>query len=450
MKRRYFLLAILTVAVLLRVHFGVPTPSNSDISHQIQLKPRWVEVTGTVANRPKLGKTKRGKPRLTFVLKAERLDRQRVTGQVWLRSTLAPGVKTPEAEDRVTVTAKLKTPTNYPKSDFDLKTFLQRRGIFTVASGRIQSVQRQPKNPITRLQQYLYRVQSRWLAPDVAALQLAMVIGDRALSLPQSLEDSFRRVGMTHVMVVSGFQIVLILSVVSSYCQNLKNWQTFTVLLLVSAAFLALTGIQPSIARATVMALLPYLVKCFRLQLKPIETVLWAGGLLLLVAPLWLYELGFQLSFLATLGLVTSTDWLLARLKRLPKKLAEAIATPVVAMVWVQPLILTTFGTFPTYGLIANILCAPLVEAITIGGFLTTLVSLIPLLAPMASALGWLLSFPTQLLVWLVCLFAQAPGATLNLSLPPCLTGFIYFSFIAVLLLNRRKRKPAFLRLKNL
>jgi competence protein ComEC len=434
MNKRYLFLAILTLAVLLRVHFGVPTPSDTDISHQIQLRPRDVEVTGIVANRPKSGQTKKGKPRLTFVLKAQRLDGQRVAGQVWVRSTLAPGVQNPEAEDRVTVTAKLKAPTNYPKSNFDFKAFLQRRGIFTVASGRIQSVQRQPKNPITRLQQYLYSVQSRWLSPDLAALQLAMVIGDRAIALPQSLEESFRRVGMTHVMVVSGFQIVLILSVVSSYCQKLKTWQTFAILLTVSAAFLTLTGIQPSIARATVMALLPYLLKCFRLRLAPAVTVTIAGGLLLLAAPMWLYELGFQLSFLATLGLVTSTDWLLARLKRLPKKLAEAIATPVVAMVWVQPLILTTFNTFPTYSLIANILSAPLVEAITIGGFITTLVSLVPFFSPIASTLSWLLSFPTQLLVGLVKLLASFPGALLTIPFPAwacvlCYAGLLLFSW---------------------
>jgi competence protein ComEC len=432
MPKRYLFLAILTVAVLLRVHFGVPTPSDSDISHQIQLRPRWVEVTGIVENRPKLSKTKKGQPRLTFVLKAQRLGRKRVTGQVWVRSTLAPGVQFPEAEDRVTVTAKLRTPTNYPNSNFDFQAFLQRRGIFTVASGRLTEVWQGQKNPITRLQQYLYRVQSRWVAPDLAALQLAMVIGDRAIALPKSLEDSFRQVGMTHVMVVSGFQIVLILSVVSSYCQKLKNWQTFAILLAVSATFLALTGIQPSIARATVMAMLPYLLKCFRLKLKPMMTVTVAGGLLLLVAPMWLYELGFQLSFLATLGLVTSTDWLLAKLKRLPKKLAEAIATPVVAMVWVQPLILTTFGTFPTYSLIANILSAPLVEAITIGGFITTLVSAVPFLSPIASVLSWLLSFPTQLLVGLVKLLASFPGALLTIHFPAwacvlCYIGLLFF-----------------------
>lgn len=427
------------IAVVLRVHFGVPTPSDSDISHQIQLKPRWVEVTGIVENRPKLTKTKKGQPQLTFVLQAQRLDHKRVTGQLWVKTTFPRGLSTPEAEDKVTVSAKLRTPTNYPNSNFDFQAFLQRRGIFTTASGRLIQVRQRQKNPITRLQQYFYSIQRRWVSPDLAALQLAMVIGDRAIALPQSLEDSFRQVGMTHVMVVSGFQIVLILSVVASYCKKRKNWQTFAILLGVSSIFLFLTGIQPSIARATVMAMLPYLLKCFQFKLKPIETVFWAGGLLLLVAPMWLYELGFQLSFLATLGLVTSTDWLLTKLNRLPNKLAEAIATPVIAMLWVQPLILSTFGTFPTYSLIANILSAPLVEAITIGGFLITLVSTIPFLSPIASLLSWLLSFPTQLLVGLVKLLASFPCAVLTIPFPAWACVLTYILLMSALTFLRRK-----------
>lgn len=438
MPKRYLFLTLLIIAVILRVHFGVPTPTDSDISHQIQLTPRWVEVTGIVENRPKLTKTKKGQPRLTFVLKAQRLDNKRVTGKVWLKTTLPRGLQTPDAEDKVTVSAKLQTPTNY-NSDFDFQAFLQRRGIFANASGRLTQVRRRQKSPITRLQKYFYNIQRRWVPHDLAALQLAMVIGDRAIALPQSLEDSFRQVGMTHVMVVSGFQIVLILSVVSSYCKKRKNWQTFAILLSVSLVFLALTGIQPSIARATVMAMLPYLLKCFQFKLKPIETVFWAGGLLLLVAPMWLYELGFQLSFLATLGLVTSTDWLLTKLNRLPNKLAEAIATPVVAMLWVQPLILTTFGTFPTYSLIANILSAPLVEAITIGGFITTLISTIPFLSLLASGLSWLLSFPTQLLVGLVKLLASFPGAVLTIPFPAWACVLTYLLLIAAVTLPKKK-----------
>ena len=446
MPKRYLFLAILTIAVILRVQFGIPTPSHNDISHQINPslgrgeRLPTVEVTGIVATRPKPSKTKKGQHRLTFVLNAQHLDHKQVTGQVWVRTTLASGIKPPLIEDKVTITGWLRTPTNYPKSNFDFQAFLQRRGIFTTANGRLTHLWQRQKNPITRLQQYFYDIQRRWVPPDLAALQVAMVIGDRAIALPKSLEDSFRACGMTHVMVVSGFQIVLILSVVSSLVQKLKPWQTFAILLAVSLTFLLLTGIQPSIARATVMAMLPYLLKCFQFKLKPIETVFWAGGLLLLVAPMWLYELGFQLSFLATLGLVTSTDWLLTKLHRLPTKLAEAIATPVVAMVWVQPLVLTTFGTFPTYSLVANISSAPLVEAITIGGFIVTLVSTIPFLSPLASGLSWLLSFPTQLLVGLVKLLASFPGASLTIPFPAWACVLTYA--LLILLVSRFSTKP--------
>lgn len=430
MLKRFLALAFLAFVVILRVNFGVPTPNATDVYHLVNKETTAVKITGIVESRPKEKMNKRGQKQFSYILKVQTVNDQSLTGKVWVSSYLEENnLNSPEIGNLVTVKARLRKPQNLAQSEFDFVSFLTRKGIFTTAYGSLTQVKTLPQSPIAWLQSYLYQVQSRFITPEIASLQLAMVVGDRAVELSPSLEESFRSVGLSHVMVVSGFQIVLILSTVAKLTRRLSSWQKFLSLTTVAIVFLTLTGIQPSIARATVMALLPYLTECLKLKLKPIESVFWAGGLLLLVTPMWVYELGFQLSFLATLGLVTCTNWLISKLEFLPPTIAEIIATPIVAMIWVQPLILTTFGTFPTYGLIANILSAPLVQIITLGGFITTLISLIPAqpFLLIAGGCAWLLSFPTQLLIGLAHFLEQAPFAVINFQLPiaVCWLGYV-------------------------
>ncbi|MCZ0902100.1 ComEC/Rec2 family competence protein, partial [Microcoleus sp. HI-ES] len=79
-------------------------------------------------------------------------------------------------------------------------------------------------------------------------------------------------------------------------------------------------------------------------QVKPLGLLLIAATILLLVNPLWIWDLGFQLSFLATLGLIVTTPPLMAKLDWMPPAIASIVVVPIAASVWVLPLLLYVFS----------------------------------------------------------------------------------------------------------
>jgi competence protein ComEC len=120
--------------------------------------------------------------------------------------------------------------------------------------------------------------------------------------------------------------------------------------------------------------------------------LLLAALVLLLINPLWIWDLGFQLSFLATLGLLVTSPALMKRLDWLPPTIASLIAVPIAATIWVLPLLLYVFSQVSTYSILANVVTSFLIAGITMGGFISAVFGAVWPLA--GSAIAWLLYFP--------------------------------------------------------
>jgi competence protein ComEC len=174
--------------------------------------------------------------------------------------------------------------------------------------------------------------------------------------------------------------------------------------------YLSLTGIQASILRAFLMGIAVLVALAMDTKVKPLGSLLLAATIILLFNPLLIGDLGFQLSFLATLGLIVTLPGLEARLDWLPPMITTLIAVPLAASIWVLPLLGYVFNAVATYSLVVNILCTPLITIISLGGMLSAIAAIfIPILG---SAIAWLLFYPTQLLLALTNFFTNLPGSS--------------------------------------
>jgi competence protein ComEC len=145
-------------------------------------------------------------------------------------------------------------------------------------------------------------------------------------------------------------------------------------------------------------------------KIEPMSALFCAGILLLIFNPIWVWDIGFQLSFLATLGLIVTASPLQQKMDWLPPTISEAIAVPLAASIWTLPIQLYVFKVFPLYCLPANILTSPLISIVSIGG---TIAALVGAIFPLGgSAVSWLLFYPTQLLIWIVDFFNYLPGTS--------------------------------------
>ncbi len=265
---------------------------------------------------------------------------------------------------------------------------------------------------LAKIRQRIVAAQVRWLDVPIGPLVSAMALGNEAVDLPFDVKDVFVRVGLAHALAASGFQVSLIVAAIISFTKRYlaKKWQ-FGLGLVGILAFVAMAGPQPSVLRAAVMGIAVLVGMLLVRQLRPLNSLLLAAVVLLVIEPVWIWDVGFQLSFLATLGLVVSATPIQKRLDFLPPVLADAIAVPLAATIWTLPIQLWTFKVVPLYSLPANVIAAPFITLISIGGMVSALAATVFPLA--GSAVAWLLLYPTKLLLAIVELFASLPGSNI-------------------------------------
>jgi competence protein ComEC len=219
------------------------------------------------------------------------------------------------------------------------------------------------------------------------------------------------RVGLAHALAASGFQVSLILNAILSLTRKrLSVVGQFNLGVVALLTFLCLTGFQPAVVRSVVMGMAVLIALRTKRQINPLSSLFLAGTLLLIINPLWVWDIGFELSFLATLGLIVTVEPLQQKLDWLPPTIADLITVPLAASIWTLPIQLYVFKVFPLYSLPANILTSPLISIVSIGGTIGALVgSIVPIVG---SAISWILYLPTQLLIKVVDIFNYLPGAS--------------------------------------
>ncbi len=298
---------------------------------------------------------------------------------------------------------------------FDFKAYLAKEGCFAGLAGRYITASEsggQESWGLWQIRRRIVKSQARWLGVPRGPLVSTMVLGRRAVDLPYNIRDDFIQVGLAHVLAASGFHVAIILSLVqvltSRFSARLKLGNGTTVLI----AYVCLTGGSASVWRAAFMGFGALLAPVMQRRVNPLGCLLLAAFVLLLINPLWIWDLGFQLSFLATLGLLVTSPALMKRLDWLPTTIASLIAVPIAATIWVLPLLLYVFSQISTYSILVNIITSFLIAGITMGGFISAVLGAVWPLA--GSAIAWLLYYPVELLILIVRFFSRLPGSLIS------------------------------------
>ncbi|MEH2311345.1 MAG: ComEC/Rec2 family competence protein [Nostoc sp.] len=411
------------VGLLATLYFQwrVPQPGAKDISQFVPSgnssnQEQLVIVRGEVASNPRLTRSQRGQ----FWLEATQLDEVKnekgsagvpkgVTGKLYVTVPIlqATGLY-PSQQIAVTgILYKPKAASN--PGGFDFQKFLKQEGTFAGLIGRqINVLDQERKWGWWQIRERIVRSQVRWLGIPEGPLVSAMVLGSKAVDLPYDIRDLFVQAGLAHALAASGFQTSLILSVILQLTRRAKKVTQFTLGFLALIIFLSLTGFQPAVLRAVIMGFAALIGLLLKRKVKQLGSLLLAATLLLVFNPLWIWDLGFQLSFLATLGLVVTVPALVNRLAWLPPAIAALIAVPLAATLWTLPVQLFVFGVVPSYSLLLNVVSTPLISIISIGGIISALAALIWIEA--GSFLAGVLHYPTDWLIKLVEFFSKLPG----------------------------------------
>ena len=419
---------------ILYFQWKVPHPEPSDISHLVDRvedvapSPSF-RVEGRIVTSPQLTQSQR----IRFELEATQAQKlapalskdqssenpvaanpvaaNPVTGRIYVTIPLLQGTGLYPGQ-AITVTGSLYKPK--PASNpggFDFAKYLAQQGIFAGLNGKQIEVAENQTSPsrLWFIRQRIIRAQVSGLGVPEGPIVSAMVMGGQAVDVPHIIRDQFRAAGLSHALAASGAQVSLLISVVLVFTQRLSPKLRLFVGSSVLLLYLCLTGLEASVSRAGVMGFVALLALTGERKVKPIASILFTATFLLLCNPLWIWDLGFQLSFLATLGLLVTVPILTRWLDWMPTTITPLFTVPIAAYLWTLPLLMFTFGVVSPYSILVNILTSPLITVISIGGMIDALMALIH--PATGSWLAGLLYYPTHLFIQIAAWGSQIPGS---------------------------------------
>jgi competence protein ComEC len=241
-----------------------------------------------------------------------------------------------------------------------------------------------------------------------AGLLLGLTLGDDS-KLDPALERDFRASGLSHILVVSGQNVAMVLAPVLALVAALRlsRWPRFAMGLGTVVFFVVLTGAEPSVMRAGVMAGLALVGVLLGRPRSSGSILAGAVAVLLIVDPALVWSVGFQLSVGATAGMIALATPIAERLRFLPRPVAIAAGATLAAQVGVSPLLLFHFHEVPTSTIVANVLAFPAVAPALLLGLASGLVS--PLWPSLGHLLAWVTLWPLRYLETIADRAARAP-----------------------------------------
>jgi competence protein ComEC len=272
------------------------------------------------------------------------------------------------------------------------------------------------------------------LPEPLASYAEALLMGDRA-GLSKSLLETFRRAGTSHIVALSGYNITIIAWFLSAFLLALGVSRRFIFWPSVAGIlfFVLLTGASASVVRAGIMGFLVLIAYQTGRRYHMTNALVFAAACMILINPQILrFDVGFQLSFAATAGMIYFGRYLTDRFERVPNLwgLWDTLIATLAAQIAVLPLLLYHFGAVSLISPLVNLLILPLMPLVMAFGFAAAALGFVFL--PLAK----LLMAPTALLLsyqlGVMDFFARVPFASASfprISLIAC--ALLYAVLIA-------------------
>lgn len=445
--------AILVLAMLagaVRYEVAQPTIDAAHVAFYND-RPNAVTLTGVVVDEPDI---RDGYMNLRFRADSIQLDEQSppldVHGIVLVRAYRYPEWA---YGDRLAVTGQLETPPIF--DDFSYKDYLARSNIHSLMRRtHLDLLDRNQANPFWAAM-FIFKRQAsdtinRILSEPYASLLNGILLGIET-GIPPDLDEQFNLTGTSHIIVISGSNIALLVMIFFYTGRRLINHRwALGVTIGVVIVYTFLVGADAAVSRAAVMGVFFVIGVWVGRPGMPLNSLMAAVLVLTAFNPLMLWDVGFQLSFAATLGLIvlvpTLQTWSARLLDRwLPTSSAnvvmvvlnELLMLTLAAQIATAPLILYYFGRLSVVSLLSNLLILPVQPAIMVFGAAATLAGI--LWTPLGWLVGWLVWLPLAWTVAMVELTARMPYASLELGgVPLWLLVLVYLAIAANLWATQR------------
>ncbi|MFQ5987419.1 MAG: DNA internalization-related competence protein ComEC/Rec2 [Dehalococcoidia bacterium] len=369
---------------------------------------------------------------------------EEVSGSILVRTTRFPSYA---YGDLLQVVGELEEPPQL--EDFDYRAYLARQGIYSTMyypEVEVKATGQGPQ-PLQALYSFRHRMGEALgasLSEPQGSLAQAILLGIRG-NIPSSLYQDFQRSGTAHLLAISGLHMAIVSGILLSISVSLFGRRRPTYFLATLSAlwvYALLAGMAPSVMRAAIMVSLFLLAAYLGRQRTGITALAFAAAIMVAIDPQVLWQVSFQLSFAAVIGLVllapTFQEW--GRRTRAPNIVVDSFSFSLAAILATLPLVAYYFGYVSLVGLPATFLALLALPGIII---LSALVGLIGLFAlPLAQVIGWVAWLFLGYMTGVVGLFAALPWSSLEVGGMDASLVWLYYGIFggAIWLGTRRER----------
>jgi len=311
-----------------------------------------------------------------------------IEGKILVTTNLYPSYR---YGDKLKIKGELKTPKEF--EDFNYKDYLAKEGIYSVIYWpEIELIGREQGNFIysqilsfkEKLREGIYQN----ISPPQSLILGAIILGDKK-RISSEWKEKLNLAGIRHLTAVSGMHVAILTSILMTLLIGLGLWrgQAFYLAIIFITFFIIMTGLQPSAVRAGIMGGLFLLAQYLGRKGVSSRLLVFTGAVMLIQNPLLLrLDVGFQLSFLAMLGIIYLSPIF-------QKYLGNILALTLSAQVFTLPILIYNFGYFSLVAPFTNVLIVPFLPFLMSLGFIFAVSGVI------WQSLGWVLSFPAKLLL---------------------------------------------------
>ncbi len=374
-KTRLFFISLIILcfaAGALRMEVASWTEINSELEEKLH---QQIEITGTIKREPEQS----GYSTKLYVQNEQDL-------------ILAFASKYGDWEygDRVTISGRLEKPESF-ETDlgriFNYPGYLLAHGVSYVIRDAEVVVQSGEADVASFAALYRFKksfiVTLQQLIPEpTVALGEGLLLGVKG-ALGDDLEESFRRSGIIHIVVLSGYNVMLVVAFVLYILGSIFGRRLSTFFGIIGiVAFAILVGLGATVVRASIMAGLLLIMGLTGRVYLVLRGLCLAGVLMLLWNPYALaFDVGFQLSFLATLGLILMSPHIEKYLQWFPNWFGsrEFLVATLATQLFVLPLLLYQIGQFSLVSVLVNVVVLPMVPLAMLLTFITGMVGLLSL-----------------------------------------------------------------------
>jgi len=329
--------------------------------------------------------------------------------------------------DYLQLKGKLYRPFNFSEGEkFSYREYLERKGIklmFSIGKQGEYQVLRSAqghgfKAAAYRLKNRLAKIFLEHLTDNEAAIMIGVILGDRYL-IPKHINELFIQTGTVHILAISGFNVGIVAFIIFVILKTLpigRRWQhVLTIFFLVFYAFL--TGGQPSVVRATIMACIFLASFLLEKEVEPTNSLALAALIILLLNPMNLFDVGFQLSFISVLAILHFHPMMMRVLGKLPfnqesrviQAVLQCFSVSLAVWIWLAALLVYYFQIITPVTILANFVVIPFSTVLIIFGFGMVFVTL--LWPPLAFAFAACIKVTLNAMIACIYLLSQLPWA---------------------------------------